>query len=209
MTRHVLLSILLGLASVAAFAQDTPPPAPAAVPAPLLVMVTLETEAGDIKLALDAGRAPITTANFLRYVDQKRFDGVFFYRSAKYGDGIGLIQGGTRGDPKHVLKPIAHEPTTQTGITHDEATISMARNAPGSATGDFFITVSGFHGLDADPTQPGDNSGFAAFGHVVEGMDVVRKIFVSPTSPTEGEGVLKGQMLAPPIFIISARRSAP
>ena len=82
----------------------------------------------------------------------------------------------------------------------------MARGAPGTATSDFFIIVGDMSGLDAKPDQPGDNLGFAAFGHVIEGMDVVKKILTSPTSPTAGEGVMKGQMLAPKIAILRARR---
>jgi peptidyl-prolyl cis-trans isomerase A (cyclophilin A) len=85
----------------------------------------------------------------------------------------------------------------------------MARYAPGSAQGDFFITVGDLKSMDADPARSGDNAGFAVFGRVVEGMDVVRRILASPTSPTEGEGVMKGQMLAPRIPIISARRVEP
>jgi peptidyl-prolyl cis-trans isomerase A (cyclophilin A) len=184
-----------------------PPPAP--VPKPETVRVALQTGMGPIILELEKERAPITTANFLRYVDQKRLDGAVFYRATKVGtDGLGLIQGGVRNDPKRVLKPIAHEPTTKTGLSHVEGAISMARAAPGSANGDFFITIGSFPSMDANPAQPGDNLGFAVFGRVVEGMDIVRKILAAPTSPTEGEGVMKGQMLAPTIRIVSAKREA-
>jgi len=105
-----------------------------------------------------------------------------------------------------VLPPIAHEPTSKTGVHHVDGTISMARLAPGTASGDFFITVGDIPSMDADPSQPGDNVGFAAFGHVVEGMDVVRHILDDATSPTAGEGVMKGQMLAEPVKIVSVRR---
>jgi len=155
-------------------------------------------------LELDAAHAPVTTANFLRYVDQKRYDGAVFYRSMKLAD-TGLIQGGIR-DPRKLLPPIAHEPTTQTGIKHDTGAISMARGAPGTATSDFFIMTGPMPGLDAHPEQSGDNLGFAAFGHVVEGMDVVRSILAAPTSPTKGEGVMKGQMLDPEVKIVAAKR---
>jgi peptidyl-prolyl cis-trans isomerase A (cyclophilin A) len=124
----------------------------------------------------------------------------------KLDEGLGLIQGGTRNDPTKLLPPIAHEPTTQTGLSHDDGAISMARYAPGTATGDFFIILRGMHSLDADPSQPGDNQGFAVFGHVTDGMDVVRKILDAPTSPTAGEGAMKGQMIAQPIEIVSAKR---
>ena len=155
-------------------------------------------------LELDAAHAPVTTANFLRYVDQKRYDGAVFYRAMKLGDN-GLIQAGIR-DTRKWLPPIAHEPTTQTGIRHVQGVISMARGAPGSATTDFFILTGPMPSLDAHPEQSGDNLGFAAFGHVVEGMDVVRSILAAPTSPTKGEGVMKGQMLEPEVKIVAAKR---
>lgn len=199
---------LIGLLTAAAPAQQpgpTTPPAPAQPAA--AVRVTLQTTEGPIMLELDKAHAPVTTANFLRYVDQKRLDGTSFYRAMKLGD-AGLVQAGPRNDPKRILPPIAHEPTTVTGIKHLDGTISMARHAPGSANADFFITLGAIPSLDADPTAPGDNQGFAAFGRVVEGMDVVRRILDAPTSLTEGEGVMKGQMIAAPIKIISARRVA-
>ena len=176
--------------------------APATKPA--TVRVALETGAGRIVLELEAERAPVTTANFLKYVDQKRLDGVTLYRAARVAPGYGLVQGGVRNDPKRLLPPIRHEPTTETGLA--DGTISMARAAPGSATADFFISVGALTTMDADPKQSGDNLGFAAFGRVVEGMDVVRRILDAPTSPTEGEGAMKGQLLAPPVPITSARR---
>ncbi|MBV9841239.1 MAG: peptidylprolyl isomerase [Sphingomonadaceae bacterium] len=194
------------LAQAPAPPPPAPPPAMATAPKPATVTVSLETSLGPIVLELEKERAPITTANFLRYVDQKRFDGTAFYRATKVAPGFGLIQGGARNDPKRVLPAIAHEPTSKTGLHHGDGTISMARGAPGSASGDFFITVGDMPSMDADPKQPGDNLGFAAFGHVVAGMDVVQKILDAPTSPTEGEGVMKGQMLAPTIRIVAAHR---
>lgn len=215
---RLLASFALLSLSIPAIAQTAPPaapaapaeaPAPAPVPKPATVRVTLATSEGPIVLELEKERAPVTTANFLRYVDQKRLDGTVFYRAMKLtpaGD-YGLIQGGTQGNPKRVLPGVAHEPTTKTGLSHVDGTISMARGAPGSATGDFFITVGALDSLDAKPAQPGDNLGFAAFGRVVEGMDVVRRIMSAPTSPTAGEGAMKGQMLLAPVRIVSARRA--
>jgi peptidyl-prolyl cis-trans isomerase A (cyclophilin A) len=175
------------------------------------VYVAINTSAGTITLDLDAAHAPLTTANFLKYVDGKRFDGTAFYRAMHLEWGTppnGLIQGGTQNDPKRILKPVAHEPTDQTGILHKRGTISMARFAPGTATGDFSIMVSDQPGLDANPqaTDPDGKAGFAAFGHVVAGMDVVDKIFDMPRSATKGVGVMKGQMLEPPVKIVSVRR---
>jgi peptidyl-prolyl cis-trans isomerase A (cyclophilin A) len=170
------------------------------------VRVLLQTGEGSITVELEKERAPVTTANFLRYVDEKRLDGIVFYRAMKVAPGYGLVQGGVR-DPRRLLPPIAHEPTSRTGLSHVDGAISMARHEPGSATADFFITVGAMPAMDADPGQPGDNLGFAVFGRVVEGMDVVRRILDAPTSPTEGEGVMKGQMLASPVRILTARRA--
>jgi peptidyl-prolyl cis-trans isomerase A (cyclophilin A) len=205
-------ALVLSLLATPLLAQTTPPapptPAPAATPAhePATVKVALETNVGTITIAVEVERAPITAANFLRYVDQKRLDGTSFYRADPVQANFGLIQGGTRNDPKRTLKPIAHEPTTKTGLSNTDGAVSMARNAPGTATGDFFIIVGDMSGLDAKPDQPGDNQGFAVFGHVVEGMDIVHKILTSPTDPNAGEGVMKGQMLQPKIPILHARR---
>ena len=205
MLRRFVVLALLWLVAAPAFSQ----PAAEMVPAP--VRVRLETGAGPIVLELDAPKAPITTANFLRYVDQKRFDGVVFYRAMRltWGDQPnGLIQAGTQNDPRRLLPPIAHEPTDATGIRHKAGTVSMARYAPGTATGDFSILLSDMPGLDADPNAapPDRRAGFAAFGHVVSGMDTVRAIFAAPVSSTKGEGVMKGQMLEPTIRILTARR---
>jgi peptidyl-prolyl cis-trans isomerase A (cyclophilin A) len=117
----------------------------------------------------------------------------------------GLIQGGILGDPKRLLPPVEHEPTTRTGLSHVDGTISLARYAPGTATAEFFITIGDAKFLDANPAMAGDNQGFAAFGRVVEGMDVVRAILAAPTSPTKGEGVMKGQMLDDAVRILLAR----
>lgn len=191
-------------------ARTTPAPAP--IPLADTVRVTMTTELGPIVPDLDGKHAPITTANFLRYVDLKRFDGIVFYRSMHLDWGTppnGLVQAGLRGVATKILKPIAHEPTSQTGLSHKAGTISMARFAPGTATADFSIMVSDMTGLDANPeaTDPETQAGYAAFGHVVEGMDVVRKIWDAPISPTAGEGGLKGQMIEKPVKVLTVRRT--
>ena len=193
------------LAGAGAFAAA---PAFAQVPA-APVRVSLSTAQGLIVLALDLDKAPITAGNFLRYVDARRYDGATIYR-ASHPPGAadyGLIQGGLQNDPAKIFKPIAHESTTKTGLRHRDGTISIARRAQGSATSDFFICVGEAGYLDADPTQPGDNAGFAAFGQVIEGMDVVRKILTLPTSATAGGTEMKGEILMPPVPILSARRA--
>ncbi|WP_331012339.1 peptidylprolyl isomerase [Sphingomonas sp.] len=211
----VVCAALAGLFALSAIVPATAPMAataqvPAASPAaprPATIRVALVTSFGPITLELEKDRAPITTANFLHYVDTKRLDGMTFYRAMHYGADGGLVQGGVR-DPRLIDPPIAHEPTSLTGIRHEDATISMARGVPGSAQADFFITVGAIPALDADPALPGDNLGFAAFGHVVDGMDVVRRILAQPISATLGEGAMKGQMIAAPVRIVSARRIA-
>ena len=175
-------------------------------------LVVLETALGEIALTIESERAPVTAANFLRYVDERRLDGTVFYRAMRLSWGEqpnGLIQGGTQYDPKRVLPPIAHEPTTQTGLSHTAGAISMARYAPGTATGDFSIMISEQPSLDADPQGETEEAraGFAVFGHVVSGMDVARQIFAAPTDPDKGEGFMKGQMLAHPVTIVHARRA--
>ena len=204
--RRLFAAPLMLLALVAASPRRASPPAPL----PDLVRVTLTTEFGPIVLELDNKRAPVSTRNFVRYVDGRRFDGIVFYRVMRLPFGTqpsGLIQAGTRGDPKRVLPGIAHETTTQTGIKHVAGTVSMARHAPGTATGDFSILVSDVPGLDADVPGASDPAGYAAFGRVVEGMDVVRRIYDVPLSPTLGQGFLKGQMIAKPVKLLTARRS--
>ncbi len=209
----------------AAAMQAPPPPppappvaqAPAAVtpPAPARVYETvpviLTTSLGPIVIAVETERAPITAANFLRYVDQKRLDGTNFYRAFTFEDfpGVGLIQGGAQNDPKRVLKPVQHEPTSKTGLTHDDGAVSLARAGLNSGTADFFIILGEMKGLDAGSGQNGpDDQGFAVFGHVTEGMDIVRRISAAPRSPTRGEGIMKGQMLEPAIRIVTARRAS-
>jgi len=195
--RRALLSAGLALAAQPVMAQTGDG----------LVRVALKTTKGAIALDLDVGKAPITAGNFLRYVDQRRFDGTSFYRASriKGAPEMGIVQGGQR-DPAKLLKPIAHESTTKTGLSHNDGTISMARRAPGTATADFFICVGDQPFFDANPSAPGDNLGFAAFGQVAEGMDLVRAILAMPTSPTAGAGAMHGEMLSPPLPILSARR---
>jgi peptidyl-prolyl cis-trans isomerase A (cyclophilin A) len=191
-----------------------PPPTPAPTGPPPVpsgaVRVALRTSLGTILIDLYRDKAPITVANFLRYVDQKHYDGAAFYRAsrpAKDPDGTwGSIQGGLQNRQRAPLPPIAHESTTRTGLSHLNGTISMTRNAPGTATSDFFIVLGDQTGYDADPSGERDRFGFAAFGRVVDGLEVVKKINLARRSPTAGVGWLKGEMLSPPIPIISARR---
>jgi peptidyl-prolyl cis-trans isomerase A (cyclophilin A) len=167
-----------------------------------LVHVALDTEKGRIVLALDQAHAPITTANFLAYVDKHWLDGQPFYRAFKYGAG-GIIQGGVRDGAKQ-LAPIRHEPTSETGLSNKAWTIAMANAGAGTARSDFFIMTADIPAFDASPT----GIGFAAFGRIVEGQEVVKAILAAPTSLTKGEGVMKGQMLDPVVKIVKAERVA-
>ena len=194
MMRFALALSLLAAAPAAAQAPQNPAPAAADV-----VKVALDTSAGRIVLALDQGRAPITTKNFLRYVDAGRLNGESFYRSMKFTEGGGIIQGGITSDARKLYPAIEHEPVSSTGIKHVAGTVSMAAFSPGTAKADFFILTSDIPSFDAN---------FAAFGHVVEGMDVVKAIQAAPTSPTKGEGVMRGQMLDPVVKITKAQRVA-
>jgi peptidyl-prolyl cis-trans isomerase A (cyclophilin A) len=169
-----------------------------------LPRVEMKTDMGSITIELEVKKAPITAKNFLRYVDEKRFDNTVFYRAAptKGTKARGFIQGGVQHRAMRILPPIAHEPTSKTGLRHLDGTISMAREAPGTAMGDFFITVGPTPSMDAKGKDPG----YAAFGHVVKGMDVVRKIMGGKRLPNAGIGSMKGQYLATYVKILTARR---
>ena len=176
----------------------------------LLPHVALETSLGTIVLRIESARAPITAANFLKYVDARRYDGQPFYRTTRnWGADSTLIQMGVRTDARLVLPPVAHEPTTATGLAHCPGSVSLARGAPGTGTSDVFVALGPIYGFDADPTAAGDNAGFAVFAEVVDGWSVAQAIAAAPVSDTAGEGVMKGQMLAAPVKIVRARRVPP
>jgi len=208
-TRRAVIAGAGALAASGALAQTTA--APTAPPPPAtLPRVTLSTAQGDIVIELAQDKAPITCANFLRYVDARRFNNASFYRAVKVLPQplTGLLQGGIKNDPKRSYPPIAHESTAQTGLSNRDGAISMARYAPGTACSEFFICVGDDSSLDADPKQSGDNQGFAVFGHVVSGMDVVQKILLGPVSATKGaDSGMVGQMLDPEVAITTARRA--
>lgn len=216
MLRRTLVALSLAAAFVgAANAQPAPAaaPAPAAKPARPNPKVKIETPQGAIVVELYADKAPITVANYLKYVDRGLFSGATFYRASRppgyAGTDYGLIQGGLQNDPKKVLPPIAHESTLKTGLTHKtDGTISMGRHAPGTAQADWSITLGDMSYLDADPKNP-KNPGFAAFGQVVEGLDVVRKIIALPIDPNKGEGAMRGEILRQPVRITRVSRYVP
>ncbi|HSV02968.1 MAG TPA: peptidylprolyl isomerase [Phenylobacterium sp.] len=198
--RRALIALAAALIAFPALAQSANP------------KVRLHTPEGDIVVELYADKAPITVKNFLHYVDTRRLDGASFYRSStpkgQTTFDYGILQGGLGTDPKKLYPPIPHESTLKTGLSHTDGTISMTRWAPGTATANFSICVGDQTYLDADPKDPKGNPGYAAFGKVVEGMDVVRKILAEPRDPKKGVGVMKGEMLAHPVPILTARRVA-
>jgi len=218
--RRTLLAPAFALAAAAALAglanaQPSPAAAPAPSPAPAASAnprVIITTAVGTITVELAADKAPITTANFLKYVDRKLYDGATFYRASKppgqASNDYGSIQGGLQNDPKKVLPPIAHESTTKTGLKHTDGTISMGRHAPGTAQADWFICIGDMPYLDADPKHP-SNPGFAAFGRLVDGKPVAETILGEPTDPNAGVGAMKGEMLVKPVRIVSIRRAPP
>ncbi|MFL9842072.1 peptidylprolyl isomerase [Sphingomonas sp. ST-64] len=175
----------------------------AAPPEPATVRVRLVTDAGAITLALDARRAPRTVANFLNYVDDGRFEGTYFYRAARRkGDPkLGFVQGGIGTDARRILPALPLEPTSRTGLRHLDGTVSMAHGAdPNSANGNFSIMVGDNPALDARPGSPG----YAAFGRVIAGMPVVRKILSLPSGG--GRGAMRGQMILERVRIVRADR---
>jgi len=204
MIKYAFAAALLAAFPAPLLAQTASPPASPV--AEDLVPVAIDTSLGRIVIALDRGHAPVTTANFLKYIDTHRFDGQAFYRAMKGSDGSPvLIQGGVTTDARKLLPPIKHEPTSETGLKNVAGAISMANGGPGTARSDFFILLADQPGFDAGGPG-GDATGFAAFGRVTDGMDVVRKIVDSPVSTTKGDGVMKGQMLDPVVRIVSAKR---
>jgi peptidyl-prolyl cis-trans isomerase A (cyclophilin A) len=175
-----MVVLLLALATTTLSAQTADP------------RVVMETELGTITLEIYLEAAPITAANFLRYVDESRFEGASFYRVVRPDNQpndeitIEVIQGGPRGrNREDRLPPIEHETTEATGIRHLDGVISMARNRPGSASSEFFICVGDQPALDFGGMRNPDGQGFAAFGRVVSGMEVVRKI--QQLEPGEGQ----------------------
>ena len=202
MTNRIILAALAAILAAPALAQ-APVPAPALPAKADLVRVAIDTDKGRITVALDRGHAPLTTANFLAYVDKNWFDGQPFYRAVTFGDG-GLIQGGVRDGVKQ-LPPIIIERTTTTGLHNQAGAIVMA-NAGGKTTrNDFFILTADAPSFDATATA----TGFAPFGMVTEGMDVVQAIFASPRSPTKGNGAMRGQMLDPVVKMVKVTRVKP
>jgi peptidyl-prolyl cis-trans isomerase A (cyclophilin A) len=176
------------------------------------VRVRVQTELGDIVLELDATRAPNTTANFLKYVDAGHYDGGTFHRTVKMDNQpespvkIEVIQAGVAADrAKQGFPAIPIERTSVTGILHKDGVVSMARGTPDSATSGWFITINDQPSLDFGGARNPDGQGFAAFGRVATGMDVVRRIQSAPSSTNMSTNA-EAQRLTPPIKIVRVSR---
>ncbi|MDX1499766.1 MAG: peptidylprolyl isomerase [Woeseiaceae bacterium] len=175
--------------------------------------VVMETSLGVIVLEIDTVNAPVTANNFLKLVDGGHLDGASFYRTVSPANDngtpvISVVQGGV-GDAPAPLPPVAHEPTSVTGLRHVDGSVSMARTEPGTATTEFFICIGAQPALDSGGTRNPDGLGFAVFGRVVDGMDVVRAIHAAPAdAPTEFE-YFRGQLLEEPVLIETVRRVSP
>jgi peptidyl-prolyl cis-trans isomerase A (cyclophilin A) len=168
------------------------------------VRVVIETEQGDIEVEVDTRRAPLTSSNFLHYVDAGHYEGGQFHRTVTLRNQpqndvkFEVIQASVAEAKKNEGRsPIPLERTTATGLSHVDGAISMARDGPDSATSSFFICIGDQPELDFGAKRNPDGQGFAAFGRVVSGMDVVRRIQASPREE---------QRLTPPVRIRSARR---
>jgi peptidyl-prolyl cis-trans isomerase A (cyclophilin A) len=195
------LALSVGLAAIAAAQSGATP-----------VRVRVQTSLGDIVLELDPVRAPKTTANFLRYVDAGHYDGGTFHRTVMMDNQpespvkIEVIQAGVNPDKaKAGFAPIALERTNATGLTHVDGCVSMARGAPDSATSGWFICINDQPSLDFGGARNPDGQGFAAFGRVVSGMDVVRRIQQAPSSSNRTTNT-EAQRLTPPIAITKVAR---
>jgi peptidyl-prolyl cis-trans isomerase A (cyclophilin A) len=196
----ICLLLILAGSRTQALAQD------AAKPKSKTVRALIQTELGDIEIEIETERAPVTAENFLKYVDAGHYDGGRFHRTVKLKPDnqpnnqikIEVIQAGVNPEKeKQGFPPIELERTNLTGLKHKDGVVSMARLGPDTATSDFFICVGGQPELDFGGKRNPDGQGFAAFGRVVKGMDVVKKIHQSP---------VEAQRLTPPIKISSVRR---
>jgi len=171
-----------------------------------IVTVQVKTDAGDFVVAVDTVHAPVSAGNFLKYVDAGYYDDGFFHRTVKMDNQpdkkvkIEVVQASALPAHEHEFGQIPLERTNKSGLKHLDGTISMARDGADTATSDFFVCIGDQPELDFAGKRNPDGQGFAAFGKVISGMDVIRKIQQSPA---------EGQKLTPPVRIISAKRMAP
>jgi peptidyl-prolyl cis-trans isomerase A (cyclophilin A) len=198
--RRVYLAVVGAFLVLAVSRTTADEPAKKATP----VRVLIRTDAGDIEVELDAAKAPNTVVNFLRYVDGGFYSGGRFHRTVKPDNQpdnkvkIEVIQAGINpAKEKEEFTPVKLERTKDSGLRHTDGTISMARDGPDTATSDFFVCIGDQPELDSGGKRNADGQGFAAFGRVTKGMDVVKKIQQAPA---------EGQSLKPPVKIVSVTR---
>ena len=201
MTLRFVVVLALALIAGPAWGQTKP------------VRVLVQTELGDIVIEVDAAKAPGTAANFLKYVDAGHYNGGTFHRTVKMDNQpestikIEVIQAGVNPEvAKSSFPPISLERTSVTGILHKDGAVSMARGAPDSATSGWFICINDQPSLDFGGMRNPDGQGFGAFGRVVSGMDVVRKIQMAPSSADRKTNA-EAQRLTPPIKIVKIART--
>ena len=192
------IALLVWFVAACAFADDEK------------VEIIMSTAEGDIVIELAMQDAPITASNFLSLVDGGHLDGGMFYRtvSPENDNGtppISVIQGGL-GDASEAFETVAHETTETTGILHEDGVISMARGEPGTASTEFFICIGDQPALDFGGNRNTDKLGFAAFGRVVDGMDVVKAVHSSPSDTPVDDAYFKGQILENPVLIQQVTR---
>jgi len=199
--QSAIVSALLLLAAVAGEGQTVGG-------GPASARVLVETELGAIEIAVDTAAAPVTAANFLRYVDAGHYDGGMFHRTVKMDNQpdnavkIEVIQAGVNpAKAKEGFGPIPLERTSKTGLRHTDGTVSMARSQADTATSGWFVCINDQPSLDFGGQRNADLQGFAAFGRVVRGMDVVRRIQMAPNN--------QAQQLTPPIKILTIGRISP
>lgn len=172
-------------------------------------VIVMQTDMGDIRIEIAADAAPVTGTNFLRLVEGGHLDGAGFYRIVRPDNDngtpvISVIQGGLQ-DGSMRFTSIAHESTDTTGLKHVDGAISMARGEVGTASTEFFICVGAQPALDFGGKRNPDGQGFAVFGRVVDGMDVVRRIHALKADALTDNPYLAGQVLANPVKIESVR----
>ena len=198
-----LVPIFVALSLFAACADDSPQ----------TIHLTMQTSLGAIELELYPEKAPLTVANFVRLADGGHLDGGTFYRSVSPENDngapvISVIQGGI-GDAESPFPPIAHETTLQTGLPHVDGSLSMARSEVGTASTEFFICIGAQPALDFAGTRNADGEGFAVFGQVVSGMEVVHAIHQAPADAATEFEYFQNQLINEPVVIESVKRSAP
>ena len=217
--RRMLLNSLLVVMGLSFAAGGNAFPAARGAQTESAVRVVLETPLGEVEVALYPERAPLSVAQFLRYVEGGHYAGAHFYRATHTagGDAHDVVQGGLRSLPMLTgsegeaeelpFRPVAHETTDATGLSNERGVLAYARLEPGTANSEFFFNLGDNRVLDTGAGDPGrDDFGYATFGRVVRGMEVLDAIHRLPTDAPTAVALVRGQMLTEPVPILRARR---